>query len=48
VQSVKMTLVEGLQAKPLGVKRGGVHWWFRVRPNVKLTGVRQRAAAGPE
>jgi hypothetical protein len=34
VQSVKMTLVEGLQAKPLGVKRGGVHWWFRVRPNV--------------
>ena len=34
VQAVEMPLVEGLQAKPLGMEGGRAHWWFRVRPNV--------------
>lgn len=35
MQLVEMTLVEGLQAKPLGVQRGGEQSWFRARPNVR-------------
>jgi hypothetical protein len=35
VQAVEMPLVEGLQAKPLGMEGGRAHWWFRVRPNVR-------------